>query len=130
MSETERKYDRKIAIQTLKLILKLGFNIRRFNVELNEFGIIDRIKHIYYGFYWTMTGAIIMVIFIIAALSMVSYFEYNSWLILTTITIIGICVFCWLGYYYKHLLRTYSDSRKEVFETELSLYREAVVARS
>lgn len=36
------------------------------------------------------------------------------------------CLVLWLGYYCKHLLKIYSDSRKEVFETELSLYREAV----
>lgn len=126
LSESEREYDRKTAIQTLKLILKLGFKISKSHVELNEFGILDRIKHIYHGFYWTMGGTIIMAILIIAALITAPHFEYNSWLILTAITIIGICALCWLGYYCKHLLKIYSDSRKEVFETELSLYREAV----
>lgn len=126
LPESEREYDRKTAIQTLKLIFKLGFKISKSHVKLNEFGILDRIKHIYHGFYWTMGGTIIMAILIIAALIMSPHFEYSSWLILTAITIIGVCVLCWLGYYCKHLLKIYSDSRKEVFETELSLYREAV----
>lgn len=67
-----------------------------------------------------------MAIFIIAALIMAYLFEYNSWFMIIAITIIGICVLCWLGCYCKHLLKIYSDSRKEVFDTELSLYREAV----
>ena len=126
LSESEREYDRKTAIQTLKLIFKLGFRVSKFHMELNESGILNRIKHIHHGFYWTMGGTIIMAILIIAALIMSPHFEYNSWFILTAITIIGICVLCWLGYYCKHLLKIYSDSRKEIFETELSLYREAV----
>lgn len=128
LSESEREYDRKTAIQTLKLIFKLGFRVSKFRLELNESGILERIKHIRHGFYWTMGGTIIMAILIIVALVIASNLDlkYNSWLVLTAITIIGICVLCWLGYYCKHLLKIYSDSRKEVFETELSLYREAV----
>ena len=41
-------------------------------------------------------------------------------------TIVGLCAICWTGYYGRQLLKIYTDSRKQIFDTELSLYRESV----
>lgn len=46
-------------------------------------------------------------------------------LVLVSGTLVAICALCWLGYYCKQLLGIYSDSCKQFFETELSLYCDA-----
>lgn len=40
--------------------------------------------------------------------------------------LVVICVLCWLGFFSKRLLDVQNDSRQQLFETELSLYRESV----
>lgn len=126
LSESEREYDRNTAIQTLKLILKLGFEISKKHDQSDKSGIFSRIRHIYHGFFWLMVGIIIMAILIIGALGLAPYFQYDSWPIISAITLIGICALCWLGCCCKHLLKIYSDSQKEILDTELSIYREDV----
>lgn len=50
LPETEREYDRNTAIQTLKLILKLGFKISKYSIRSIDSAVIARIKRIYRGF--------------------------------------------------------------------------------
>lgn len=40
--------------------------------------------------------------------------------------LVVICALCWLGFFSKRLLDVQDDSRQQLFETELSLYRESV----
>lgn len=126
LPETEREYDRNTAIQTLKLILKLGFRIQKHSIKPINPAIIARIKRIYCGFCWAMGGTIAMAVLAIAALIFSPHFGYDSWLILVTVTVVGLCAICWTGYYGRQLLRIYTDSRRQIFDTELSLYRESV----
>ena len=58
LPETEREYDRNTAIQTLKLILKLGFKISKYSIRSIDSAVIARIKRIYRGFCWTMGGTL------------------------------------------------------------------------
>lgn len=126
LPETEREYDRKTATQTLKLILKLGFEISKKHDKSDKSGIFSRIRHINHILIGVMAGILIMAIILIIALALAPCQKYDSWLIISAITITGICTLCWLGCYCKHLLKIYSDSQKEILDTELSLYREAV----
>lgn len=126
LPETEREYDRNTAIQTLKLILKLGFKISKYSIRSIDSAVIARIKRIYRGFCWTMGGTLAIAALVIVSLAFSPYFEYDSWPILVTMTIVGLCAICWTGYYGRQLLKIYTDSRKQIFDTELSLYRESV----
>lgn len=41
-------------------------------------------------------------------------------------TLVVVCALCWLGLFGKRLLDVQNDCRKQLLETELSLYREAI----
>ena len=73
-----------------------------------------------------MGGTLAIAALVIVVLAFSPYFEYDSWPILVTMTIVGLCAICWTGYYSRQLLKIYTDSRKLIFDTELSLYRESV----
>lgn len=73
-----------------------------------------------------MGGTLAIAALVIISLAFSPYFEYDSWPILVTMTIVGLCAICWTGCYGRQLLKIYTDSRKQIFDTELSLYRESV----
>lgn len=47
-------------------------------------------------------------------------------LVLVIWALVAACALCWLGYCCKQLLGIYSESHKKHYETELTLYQEAV----
>lgn len=125
LSDEEQEYDRQTALQTLKLIIKLGFKIHKqsFSMKDNITKILNKTKC---KFYLIICTVVIITLLSILVIIMAPYFNYFSWLILLAITLISICAISWLGYYGKQLLNNYSDIHKLYIDTELSLYRDLI----
>lgn len=121
LPESEREYDRKTAVQTLKMITKLGFKIRK------EQDISDCIKCMVRRFYWALGGTVFIAVIGICALVFLSMrFPYVSWLTFVLLTLVVICTLCWLGSYCRYLLTIYNETRKQFVDTELSLYKDSI----
>lgn len=121
LPESEREYDRRTAIQTLKLILKLGFTIRK------EPAVGKSLKYEAKRIAWTMGWIVFVACAGISALVAMSFlFPFGSWLLFVSAALVILCTICWLGVHCRQQMNSYERLQKQITDTELSLYRDSV----
>ncbi len=100
-------------------------------MESNASQFAEQPENIARLFKRTFYGMLVVVLVALAGIVCFAIFVHDKSicfdvLVLVIWALVAVCALCWLGYCCKQLLGIYSESHKKHYETELTLYQEAV----